>query len=194
MGDLADSYRDRNERAQQDALQAELARYARLREAKEQQVAPRVFSVDELPTRREYLQGHERPGEGQVVQVRLPGAGKTYAYAWRGAQPLEPGDWVELPPNGVSPKGSKGRVDGFGRDGYRGPLKDVVAKVEPPDPWTERMKAATTPAEARSVWAAAKRAELDPQRLQTLKRLGREALAQRDNVSATLEPATEAAR
>jgi hypothetical protein len=113
---------------------------------------------------------------GQVVQVQLAGAGRTYAYRWDG-EPLRAGDWVMCPGNAVSPDGALGRVESFGREGYTGPLKDVLRRVEPPDPWEARMRAVRSRSEALRVYRAAQKAELAPERLTALVETGRAALA-----------------
>lgn len=73
----------------------------------------------------------------QVVQVRIAGASarRTYAYSVPAhVAPVGLGDWVTIPSNVVNEFGGFGIVKGFGRDGYKGPLKAIMAKIpEPPE-------------------------------------------------------------
>lgn len=73
----------------------------------------------------------------QVVQVRIAGATSRRTYAYEVPAKIGPlgiGDWVTLPGNVVSEHGGFGIVKGFGREGYRGPLKEISAKIpEPPE-------------------------------------------------------------
>jgi hypothetical protein len=173
MGDFADDRRDQE-------LRAELDRFARIRAAKGEQ---QVGRLKDHVTR-----GQQDTGKGdtpQVVRVRIAGAPKAYGYLWRGAEPLEMGEWVMLPGNVVSPEGCKGRVEGFGRDGYNGELKEVVSRIEKPDPWLARMEAVTTRQEASRVYRKAEAAGLDPQRLVVLERAGKAALKRRAQAART---------
>jgi hypothetical protein len=118
-------------------------------------------------------------GPQQVVQVRLPGAKRTYAYAvpqdW---EPLAVGDWVAVPSNVVSTDGGKAQVAGFGRDGYDGPLKELAGRLEPQDAWKIRMEAVKTRREANEVWRAAVAAGVAGERLDAAVAAGRAALAE----------------
>lgn len=119
--------------------------------------------------------------EPQIVQVRIPGARRTYPYTWDG-EPLEVGDWVDLPGNAMSPDGTEGRVEGFGADGYPGPMKAVVAVKEKQDPWMARMRQVKTAAERLQVYRRAQKAGITGERLSKLVELGKQVLdaAQRD--------------
>lgn len=134
--------------------------------------------------------------EPQVVQVRIIGAGRSYGYEWHGPDPLRIGDWVSLPSNELSPDGCRGRVTAYGRQGYDGPLKAVVAKTDPPaDPWTARMEEVKTREEASMVWRKAREAGLSPERLHGLAATGKAALARleeakRQAVDQVQEPAS----
>lgn len=136
------------------------------------------------------------PEPQQVVQVRLPGAARTYAYAvpahWA---PLKAGDWVRVPSNQVSPDGGKGRVESFGRDGYTGPLKALTDRLEPQDPWLVRMEAVRGRSEANTVWKAAKDAGVAPERLRGLLAAGKTRLetvdAKRERLAAYREQRRE---
>lgn len=72
-----------------------------------------------------------------MIQVRIAGASarRTYAYAVPAdVAPVGLGDWVTIPGNVVNEFGGFGIVKGFGRDGYKGPLKSIMAKIpEPPE-------------------------------------------------------------
>lgn len=114
-------------------------------------------------------------GQTQIVQVRIPGARRSYAYTWDG-EPLEIGDWVLLPGNEVSPDGTEGRVDGFGADGYKGPMKAVVSKQEKQDPWIARMRQVRTPADRLQVYRRAQKAGISGERLAKLVEEGKRAL------------------
>lgn len=118
-------------------------------------------------------------GQRQVVQVRIPGARRSYAYTWDG-EPLEIGDWVLLPGNQVSPAGTEGRVDGFGADGYKGPMKAIVSRQEKQDPWIARMRQVQNPAQRLQVYRRAKKAGVSGERLAKLVETGREVLAESD--------------
>lgn len=107
----------------------------------------------------------------QAVQVRIVGAPRAYAYEWRG-EPLEVGDWVELPGNVVSQDGCRGVVEAFGRDGYTGPLKPVLAKLERLDVYRERMGTVRSREEAARVWQAAHEAGRTRAQLAELAELG----------------------
>jgi hypothetical protein len=166
-----------------EALFAELRAYAARRAAKAAQPPqPEREGADIPAARMTRRQSAPRvPGAGklgeQVVQVQMAGAQKSYGYAWKGEEPLELGEWVMLPGNVVSPEGCKGKVTGFGRDGYNGPLKEVVSRIERPDPWVARMEAVRTASEARRILNKARTEGLEPQRLIVLEKTGREALA-----------------
>jgi hypothetical protein len=165
-----------------EALFAELRAYAARRAAKAAQPPQPEREGADIPaprmTRRQAAPEYVAATLGeQVVQVQMAGAQKSYGYAWKGEEPLELGEWVMLPGNVVSPEGCKGKVTGFGRDGYNGPLKEVVSRIERPDPWVARMEAVRTASEARRVLNKARAEGLEPQRLLALERVGREALA-----------------
>jgi hypothetical protein len=87
----------------------------------------------------------------QEVLVQIAGAGRAYAYAWNG-DPLAVGDWVTLPGNVVSEEGTEGMVSGFGRGGYTGRLKPVIAKRERPNLWVARMRAVRSRPEATRIY------------------------------------------
>lgn len=112
----------------------------------------------------------------QVVQVRIVGAPRAYAYAVPAGMPdLEAGDWVLLPGNVVSPDGCEGVVEGFGRDGYKGALKYVLQQVDRPGIWLAQMRAARTKAQALKVYRAAVKAGVGGERLAALVDAGRTA-------------------
>lgn len=196
MGEAADWHRDAAE-AEENALHAELTAWAARRAARQAQQPTEPREGADIPTprmvRTEPASRRREPAAAssdtdQIVQVRMAGAPRAYGYTWPATEePLELHDWVMLPGNVVSPEGCKGRVEGFGRDGYTGPLKAVVSRIERPDPWEARMEAVTTPAEARRVFAAAKREGLDAQKLAKLQVTGRKKLSG----SATLSAATK---
>jgi hypothetical protein len=186
MGEAAEWHQDATD-AEQEALHAELRAWAAKRAAKAAQ-APREggdIPAARMTRRTEALRDHVTRGQRdtgkgdteQVVQVQMAGAQRAYGYAWKGEEPLELGEWVMLPGNVVSPEGCKGKVTGFGRDGYNGPLKEVMSRIERPDPWVARMEAVRTASEARRVLNKARAEGLEPQRLLALERVGREALA-----------------
>jgi hypothetical protein len=128
--------------------------------------------------RREDAVSGQRDEEPTVVQVRLPGAARTYAYTVpHGWDAVAVGDWVAVPGNQVSPDGGKGRVESFGRDAYKGPLKELVHLLEPQDPWLVRMEVVRSSKEANTVWQAAKEAQVGPDRMRRLRRTGSERLA-----------------
>lgn len=84
----------------------------------------------------EVARRHSSDLQEKVVQVRIAGSGarKTYAYEVPFNIDVQLGDWVTLPGNIVSEHGGFGVVKSFGRDGYRGPLKAIRAKIpEPPE-------------------------------------------------------------
>lgn len=114
-------------------------------------------------------------GEPQIVQVRIPGARRSYAYTWDG-EPLEVGQWVELPGNDVSPEGTEGRVEGFGADGYKGPMKAVAGVKDKQDPWMARMRQVKTPADRLQVYRRAQKAGISGERLSKLVELGKQVL------------------
>src|SRR5581483_8752896 len=73
--------------------------------------------------------------ESRVVQVRIAGATarRTYAYAVPRGTSASVGDWVTIPGNVVNEFGGFGIVKGYGRQGYDGPLKEIMAVIpEPP--------------------------------------------------------------
>lgn len=120
----------------------------------------------------------------QIVQVRIPGARRSYAYTWDG-EPLEEGDWVLLPGNEVSPDGTEGRVEGFGSDGYKGPMKAIVSKQEKQDPWMARMRQVRTPHDRLQVYRRAQKAGISGERLAKLVELGKQVLDERQNTAPT---------
>lgn len=122
-------------------------------------------------------------GEPQIVQVRIPGARRAYAYTWDG-EPLEVGQWVELPGNDVSPEGTEGRVEGFGADGYKGPMKAIAGVKDKQDPWMARMRQVKTPADRLQVYRRAQKAGISGERLSKLVELGKQVL---DKVDAEKE-------
>ena len=118
-------------------------------------------------------------GHRQIVQVRIPGARRSYAYTWDG-EPLEEGDWVELPGNDVSPDGTEGRVEGFGADGYKGPMKAIVGPKERQDPWMARMRQAKDRSERLTVYRRAQKAGISGERLAAIVAEGKKAGAAQD--------------
>lgn len=112
----------------------------------------------------------------QIVQVRIPGARRSYAYTWDGWPELAVGDWVELPGNEVSPEGTEGRVEGFGSDGYKGPMKAITAVKEPQDPWFARMRQVKTPSDRLQVYRKAVKAGVTGDRLAALVAEGKRVL------------------
>lgn len=74
--------------------------------------------------------------EEQVVQVRIAGATarRTYAYTVPKGVVANLNDWVTIPGNIVNEFGGFGVVKDFGRKGYTGPLKAIMAVIpEPPE-------------------------------------------------------------
>lgn len=122
--------------------------------------------------------------EPQIVQVRIPGARRSYAYTWDG-EPLEVGQWVHLPGNDVSPDGTEGRVEGFGADGYKGPMKAIVAVKDRQDPWLARMRQVRTAADRLQVYRKAQRAGITGERLAALVAEGKRVLAERESTAPT---------
>lgn len=108
----------------------------------------------------------------QIVQVRIPGARRAYGYTWDGLE-LSVGDWVSLPGNAVSPEGTEGRVEGFGADGYTGPMKAIVAAKEKQDPWMARMRQVRTKQDALKVYKRAVKAGITGERLAELVAVGK---------------------
>jgi len=91
----------------------------------------------------------------QVVQVRIAGATarRTYAYAVPAKiGPVGIGDWVTLPGNVVSEHGGFGVVKSFGREGYRGPLKPIMARIPEPDELMIRMSVVKTKDRAAEIY------------------------------------------
>jgi len=172
-----------NQQARDDALEQQV---------RAQVAAERQEEADwrqrDLPAELRAL-GVERDVVGtvvQVVRVRMPGAPRDYTYQWWNTtmvvddgEPLEQadwlrtGDWVKLPGNVVSPEGSKGRVTGYGRSGYTGPLKDVACRMETPDIWTVQMEAVRDKVSANRVYQAAKARGVQGEQLLALVETGR---------------------
>lgn len=103
----------------------------------------------------------------QVVQVQIIATQRTYDYAWRGAEPLKPGDWVKLPGNVVSADGTLGRVASTNPPSWKGELKEILERTDAPDPWKARFSAVRSRDEASRIWNLAKKdPAMTPQRLQ----------------------------
>lgn len=115
--------------------------------------------------------------DDQVVQVRIAGGpSRTYAYTWSGA-PLAEGDWVALPEN-VAGSGGAGRVEGFGRDGYGGPLRELLHRIPDLGPFFRRMRAAADRDEASAVWRDALREDMPESVMDHLAGLGRKRMTE----------------
>lgn len=134
----------------------------------------------------------------QVVQVQIIATQRTYDYAWRGAEPLKPGDWVKLPGNVVSADGTLGRVASTNPPSWKGELKEILERTPAPDPWKARFSAVRSREEASRLWHLAKRdKDMTKERLQgcvdaanqTLEKLeDRAAQARRESAPQTYEP------
>jgi hypothetical protein len=104
--------------------------------------------------------------EETVVQVRITGSPRTYAYAVPDGLSVAVGDWVELPAAAPGRRPADGRVEGFGRDGYAGPVKPLTGLAQDAGPVVQAMRSVTTHDGARAVYRRAKadgaaKAELD---------------------------------
>lgn len=68
--------------------------------------------------------------QGQVVLVGFSAKGNSYAYRLPGdmSRP-KVGEWVVVPPSPWQREPSIGRVTGYGRGGYLGPLSEVLGLV-----------------------------------------------------------------
>jgi hypothetical protein len=123
------------------------------------------------------------PGElaEKVVQVRIAGATarRTYAYQVPFGLDLEVGDWVTLPGNVVSEHGGFGVVKSFGRDGYRGPLKSIRAKIPEPSELMIRMSVVKTKEHAAEIFDAAVAEGWTGDRLTALSVIGEQRLKAR---------------
>jgi len=194
MGDMADDLRDRQDRENLDRLLNAVADELPANPWNDLPAADPVqdeiaWQQRDVPPELRAL-GVEKDVLGtvlQVVQVRMAGAPRNYTYQWwsltmvddgwrTGADWLRTGDWVRLPGNVVSPEGAKGRVEGYGRNGYSGPLKDVSCRIEPQDPWTVRMEAVRGAGDALRVYRAAESKGVPPERLEALAAVGKAAL------------------
>lgn len=130
---------------------------------------------------------HERDAElysskfgTKIVQVRIAGANaRTYAYEVPRTEDVSLGDWVEIPGNVVNEFGSFGVVKGFGRQGYNGPLKMIVRKIDEPDELMIRMSVVKTKDQAAKIYDAALDAGWGDGELSALKVLGEQRLKSR---------------
>ena len=103
---------------------------------------------------------HERDREtydvftDRVVQVRIAGATarRTYAYEVPRGTDANLGDWVTLPGNVVNEHGGFGVVKGFGRDGYKGPLKAITGVIPEPDELMIKMSVVKTKDAAAKIY------------------------------------------
>lgn len=114
-----------------------------------------------------------------VVQVRIAGAPARRTYAYESDVPLMIGDWVTLPGNVVSEHGGFGVVKSYGRDGYNGPLKKIVKKIDEPHELMVRMSVVKTKERAAEIYDAAVTAGWRGQRLADLSTLGQDRLRAR---------------
>jgi len=126
---------------------------------------------------------HERdaryygPFGDRVVQVRIAGAtARTYAYEVPRGTDLAIGDWVTLPGNVVSAHGGFGIVKSYGRDGYDGPLKSIVKKIDEPDELMIRMSVVKTKNQAADLYDEAVAAGWKPNDLLELATVGSDRL------------------
>jgi hypothetical protein len=130
---------------------------------------------------------HERDAEKysskfgtKIVQVRIAGANeRTYAYEVPLGTDLAIGDWVTLPGNVVNEHGGFGVVKRFGREGYNGPLKNIVAKIDEPDELEIRMSVVKTKNQAADIYDEAVTAGWRGQRLTDLAVIGEQRLKAR---------------
>jgi hypothetical protein len=97
---------------------------------------------------------HFGPMGDKIVQVRIAGAPakRTYAYAVPREVDAAIGDWVSLPGNVVNEHGGFGVVKGFGRQGYNGPLKNIVAVIPEPHELEIRMSVVKTKDTAAKIY------------------------------------------
>jgi hypothetical protein len=116
-----------------------------------------VMNAEPLLTRHEEDRQHFGELGDKVVQVRIAGATarRTYAYEVPFGVDVSFGDWVTLPGNVVNEHGGFGIVKGFGRDGYRGPLKSIVAKIDEPSDLMIRMSVVKTKQQASKIYEEA---------------------------------------
>lgn len=117
--------------------------------------------------------------DGQVVQVRIAGATARRTYAYTVPQKigkLRVGDWVTIPGNVVNEFGGFGVVKGYGRDGYRGPLKEIMEHIPEPDELVVRMSVVKSKEAAAKIYDAAVAEDWRGERLTALVVLGEQRL------------------
>lgn len=124
---------------------------------------------------------HYGPFGDKVVQVRIAGATakRTYAYEVPFEVDVRIGDWVTLPGNVVNEHGGFGIVKAFGRDGYRGPLKSIVAKIPEPSLLMIRMSVVKTKDQAAKIYDEAMAEGVSREELVKMIKVGQDRLKAR---------------
>jgi len=119
--------------------------------------------------------------ESRVVQVRIAGATarRTYAYAVPRGTSASVGDWVTIPGNVVNEFGGFGIVKGYGRQGYDGPLKEIMAVIPEPPKLMIRMSVVKSKDGAAEIYDEAVRDGWRGDRLTALAVLGESRLRSR---------------
>jgi hypothetical protein len=117
----------------------------------------------------------------KVVQVRIAGATarRTYAYQVPFRLDAAVGDWVTIPGNVVNEFGGFGVVKSFGRDGYTGPLKEIMAVIPEPPELMIRMSVVKNKDRAAEIYDQAVREGWRGDRLTALAVLGESRLRSR---------------
>jgi hypothetical protein len=138
-----------------------------------------AMNAERSETAHERDREHFRPAYTDVVQVRIAGAGKrTYAYdVPAGLGLLALGSWVRLPGNVVNLDGGFGVVKAYGRQGYDGPLKSIIAVIDEPDELTVRMSVVKTKDKAAEIYDQAVTAGWSAEDLEELIKVGQDRLA-----------------
>jgi len=119
------------------------------------------------------------PGGWGIVQVRIAGASARRTYAYETDEPLMIGDWVTIPGNVVNEFGGFGVVKSYGRDGYTGPLKKIMAKIPEPPELMIRMSMVKSKDRAAEIYDQAVRDGWRGDRLTALAVLGESRLRSR---------------